>query len=374
VIVSSHTSSKPNWHAYKSGLLRRGFAVAAALVCVFGLQAGCARQAFAHLGRISYSDVVIDGTTLSYRIRFAAHLIPGMSIGADGKTDRRSILAHEAEVVQWLGDGIQVLVGGHACEPSLEDVLGPDRRDDLTVVLLYQCPSEISSLRIRFHPFDVVQPQFRNIVSIRRGAHSWSYVFSPEAPLLIFGDAGGSAQAHGGFADFFLLGVQHILSGYDHLLFLLALLLLGGSIRHLAGIITAFTIAHSITLGLATLDLFSLPPGPVEVAIAASIVYVAVENLIVSEADHRWMVTFFFGLVHGFGFAGVLREAGLTAGNTAIPLLAFNLGVEAGQLAVVLPTVPLLAFLRARLGERNVLIPLSCINIVIGVYWILQRV
>jgi len=349
----------------------------AAFVGVTTAQIAGTRDAFAHLGRISYSYVAIEGRTVSYRIRFAAHLIPGIRTGPDGRTDRRAVLDGEAELSQWLESGIGVVAGGGACQPSLQDILGPDTRDDLTVTLSYRCPSKVSSLRIEFHPFDTVQPEFRNIVSIRRGAQRWSYVFSPGAPLVTLGadSAGGNSvtRAHGGFADFFLLGVQHILTGYDHLLFLLALLLLGGSLRHLAGIITAFTIAHSITLAMATLDLFRLPPGPVEIAIAASIVYVAVENLLVSEADHRWIVTFFFGLVHGFGFAGVLREAGLTAGNTAIPLLAFNLGVEVGQLAVVLPTVPVLTLMRARFGERRVRIPLSWIIIAIGGYWIFQR-
>ncbi len=351
------------------------FAFAVAIISVLGLLPGVVGQALAHLGRMSYSDLVVDGKTVSYRLRFAAHLIPGLETGADGKTDRRTILAREADITEWLGDGIKVHGSGRTCRPSLEEVLGPDRRDDLTVVLLYRCDIEVSSLKVEFHPFDIVQPEFRNIVSIRHGQQSWSYVFSPGSSLLTIGDGGDSSpHDHGGFTDFFSLGIEHILTGYDHLLFLLALLLLGGSFRHLAGIITAFTVAHSITLGLATLDVFTLPSGPLEVAIAASIVYVAVENLIVSNADHRWMVTFFFGLIHGFGFAGILRESGLTPGNTAIPLLAFNLGVETGQLAVVIPTVPALAFLAARLGKRNVRVYISWIVIAVGVFWIFQRI
>lgn len=147
---------------------------------------------------------------------------------------------------------------------------------------------------------------------------------------------------------FFVLGVEHILFGYDHLLFLLALIVAGRP-RELIGLVTAFTVAHSITLALATLGWMSLPSVFVEAAIAATIVFTALENFWIEDTRHRWRTTFVFGLIHGFGFAGVLRDLGLPTAGFLRSLFAFNLGVEAGQLAIV----ALLAWPAAALARWN---------------------
>ena len=180
------------------------------------------------------------------------------------------------------------------------------------------------------------------------------------------------------FGRFFLLGIHHILTGYDHLLFLLALLLGCRSLRPMLIIVTAFTVAHSITLALATFNVVNLPSRWVESFIALSIVYVGVGNIAWKVVGKRrgWL-TFAFGLVHGLGFASVLKGIGLGAGGKSIlpPLLAFNLGVETGQLAVVLAALPLLIFLRksgkfTRFGQPA----LSAVVVLLGSIWLLQRV
>src|SRR6185295_3996903 len=132
------------------------------------------------------------------------------------------------------------------------------------------------------------------------------------------------------FWEFLKLGIEHIFTGYDHLAFLFALLIVGGSLKEAAKIITSFTIAHSFTLAVATLGLVNLPSTIVEPLIAASILYVGVENLLRKDYRRRWLLTFAFGLIHGFGFASVLRELGIGAngGGVAVPLFSFNLGVE----------------------------------------------
>ncbi|HEU5080601.1 MAG TPA: HupE/UreJ family protein [Opitutaceae bacterium] len=184
-------------------------------------------------------------------------------------------------------------------------------------------------------------------------------------------------QATASFAAFFRLGVEHILTGYDHLLFLLGLLVVCRRWSSMLTIITCFTLAHSVTLALAALNVVSLPSRIVEPLIAASIVFVGIENLVRrGEPKGRWVLTFIFGLVHGFGFAGVLREIGLGAGGTsvALPLVSFNLGVEAGQLAVVAILLPLLLALRGRpLLECRVAPAVSAVVMVLGAYWLLQR-
>jgi hydrogenase/urease accessory protein HupE len=180
--------------------------------------------------------------------------------------------------------------------------------------------------------------------------------------------------------SFFLLGVQHIVTGYDHLLFLAALLLVCRGFREAASVITFFTVAHSITLTLAALGMVRLPARIVEPAIAASIVYVGVENL---AGRHKLLwraaITFAFGLVHGLGFAAALREVGLgsTSLGIAWPLVKFSAGLESGQLliaAVVLQVMLALRRYRPRAFERKWVPGGSVAVACVGGYWLIARV
>jgi hydrogenase/urease accessory protein HupE len=178
--------------------------------------------------------------------------------------------------------------------------------------------------------------------------------------------------------EFIKLGVEHIWTGYDHLLFLFALLLVCRSFRSIVAIVSCFTIAHSLTLALATLDIVNLPSRLVEAAIAASIVYVGVENLIQRgrEPKRRWALTFAFGLVHGFGFASVLRDLGVGAGGQGIgmPLFTFNLGVEVGQIVIAAAVLPVVWQLRKREWFVRLGVPvLSGVVALAGLYWLLER-
>jgi hydrogenase/urease accessory protein HupE len=172
---------------------------------------------------------------------------------------------------------------------------------------------------------------------------------------------------------FLMLGIEHILTGYDHLAFLLALLLGGGSLRHNAKIITSFTVAHSLTLALATFGLIAIPPVIVEPVIAASVVFVGLENLFARRLAARWLVTFAFGLVHGLGFASVLRDLDIGA-QAAIPLVSFNLGVELAQIALAALVLPLIWRLQQRPTFTLRHAPaLSLLITLAGVYWLLTR-
>ena len=175
---------------------------------------------------------------------------------------------------------------------------------------------------------------------------------------------------------FLVVGIEHILTGYDHLAFLLALLLAGGSLRSNAKIITSFTVAHSLTLALATFRLVNIPPAIVEPIIAASVVFVGVENLIRRRLAARWLVTFGFGLVHGLGFASTLRDLGIGAlgARAAMPLLSFNLGVELAQIAIAALVLPLVWRLEQRPAFTLKHVPaLSLLITFAGVYWFISR-
>jgi len=173
-------------------------------------------------------------------------------------------------------------------------------------------------------------------------------------------------------------GAHHIFIGPDHILFIVGLMLLGGSLPRLIKIVTGFTIAHSITLALAALEIVNPPPRLIEPAIALSIVVVGADNLLRGRRgrDARAGIAFGFGFVHGFGFAGVLREFGLPPQSLGWSLLAFNLGVEIGQACIVLAVAPLLALIAARRPRLSRLVVAAGAASVVaaGSYWLVRRV
>ena len=187
-----------------------------------------------------------------------------------------------------------------------------------------------------------------------------------------------TAVSEHSFVAFLGLGVEHILTGYDHLLFLFALLVVCRNLRSILTVISCFTVAHSITLALAALEIVRLPSRIVEPLIAASIAYVGIENLVRGESPPwRWLITFSFGLIHGLGFADALREFGIGSAGSGIvlPLVGFNLGVEIGQLAVAAIILPMLWCLRKHPAITHRLVPVCSVSIVIaGSYWMIERI
>ena len=180
---------------------------------------------------------------------------------------------------------------------------------------------------------------------------------------------------------YLVTGIEHIFLGYDHIAFLVAVVLWARRLLPVIKIVTAFTIAHSITLSLATLNVVVIPRVIVEPAIAASIVYVAMENFFTCNIDRRWRVTFAFGLVHGFGFASALRETGLPSNAVAPALAAFNIGVEIGQVAIVSIVIPVLMALdqlisvdRSKPTRASIMVyALSALITMLGGYWFVER-
>lgn len=174
--------------------------------------------------------------------------------------------------------------------------------------------------------------------------------------------------------EFIVLGIRHILAGYDHIAFLLALIVIGLSFKEVIKIITAFTIAHSITLLLAALQIVSLNSRLVEIVIALSICYVALENLLRKEINYRWPVTFGFGLIHGFGFASTLQELIQEKSNLLPSVLSFNMGVEIGQILIFLVMLPILHLLSKKFEFRRVCAGTSVAIFITGFTWLVERV
>jgi hydrogenase/urease accessory protein HupE len=239
------------------------------------------------------------------------------------------------------------------------------------------CDGGLAAARIRIHGLAEASADALVRIEYRSGASELRRLTEDVSELVVAGSPG----AHDVAATYLVLGVEHILLGVDHLLFVLALLLIVSGARRLVATVTAFTIAHSITLAAATLGLVRVPIAPVEAAIALSIVFVAVEILRVQQgrpsltSDAPWMVAFVFGLLHGFGFASALSEVGLPGAHIPMALLFFNLGVELGQLLFVAAILSLRAILR-RLTRPPVW-ALRGPPYLIGsmaMFWVIQRV
>jgi hydrogenase/urease accessory protein HupE len=329
-------------------------------------------HAAAHSTSTGLARIAVEGDAVSYRLTLVLGELP--------EEPRRLLAAAAAgdpaaaeRVAEELRRRVVVVAGGAACRPGRALIrssgLG-DGRVDLELAL--RCPAPVRRLLLRDDWAGLLGEHHRTLARVDAAERSREIAFSPEMPQAEV-DLGAAAPS--GMQGFFRLGLEHILSGWDHLLFLAALLLRGGSLLTMLKIITAFTLAHSLTLVLATLGLVVVPGRIVEPAIAASIVWVALENFRAREApSHRWVVSFVFGLIHGFGFATALQELSLPPGRLAWALLGFNLGVEAGQAAVLLAVSPLLVWLGRASWERRAVRLASGLIAVAGAVWFVQRI
>jgi hydrogenase/urease accessory protein HupE len=244
--------------------------------------------------------------------------------------------------------------------------------------MAWTCPPE-GELRYRVTLFQDVDPAARHLAVIASEHGERELAIDKNAPEIALSGEGASVWQI--FGRFVAAGIEHIFLGYDHIAFLLAVILWGRRLWPLIKVVTAFTVAHSLTLSLAVLDVVRLPSSIVEPLIAATIVYVAAENFFVHDISKRWRATFVLGLVHGFGFAGALREYGLPDRALIPALAAFNIGVEIGQVAIVSLIFPLL-LLSDRIGvaaggkrERHASLVYACsaVILVFGLYWLIER-
>lgn len=255
--------------------------------------------------------------------------------------------------------------------------------DTTSIHFILEFPnSQASELRLTAVALEHLPRGHKQFLSVRdsNGKLLAERMLSAESKDLTITLQTNSGSSSERFFRFLVLGIEHILTGYDHLAFLLAVLLTGGSLSSNARIITSFTIAHSLTLALATFGVVTLPATIVEPLIAASIVFVGIENLVRRQLAKRWLVTFGFGLIHGLAFAQTLQDLGIAATGIhagthgAIPLLSFNLGVELAQLSIAALTLPLIWRLQRRPAFMLKHVPaLSLLLTLAGIYWFLIR-
>lgn len=321
-------------------------------------------------GTTAMATLTVDGDRLRYEL--ALPDVPPGPLADRMQLGRPDATPDYRPLVQAISEQIHVRANGEDCRAAEGSVVPPSATAiRITATVTFVCPTAIGRLALRDDLPDVLGTDHHTIALVVWPGGSHSVAFGAEMRETAVRVGEGSQGA----GSFFALGIEHILTGYDHLLFLLVLILRGGGLVQLLKIVTAFTVAHTITLGLAVFDLVVLPGALVEAVIALSIAYVAAENLFPKYAiSRRWTVSFLFGLVHGFGFSSVLKEIGLPQDNLLLSLLNFNLGVEAGQAAVVLLLLPLLIRMRQRSWEPKVAMGLSAIVLVVGLVLFVERV
>jgi hypothetical protein len=311
-----------------------------------------------------------------------ALLIPADADG-DGALTQADLEARAPALAVGLWDAIPLSAGGQPCART--GTSARVRESFVELGATFQCaPGE---LRQRFSLLSLLPSNYKVVLGSSIQGEQGQRFADASQPTFIVSVPGVSAPGVpepgqperariSGLLDWVGLGLVHIFGGIDHLAFLLALLLVGGSFRRVLLLVTAFTVAHSLTLGVTALGFILLDGARtrwVEAAIAASIIWVALENLLLREHRHRALLTFLFGLVHGFGFASVLGSYGL--GDSAVTgLFGFNLGVELGQAAVVAVLLPLVRRVQRRpvLHHRTVR-ALSLLILAAGGYWLMER-
>jgi hypothetical protein len=329
-----------------------------------------AAPALAHTaGTIGFATVVVEGTQVRYELVLGMPSIPAPLADAwrlQGTPQQADYAGAQRQVAQHL----RVAGPDGACRP-VPSASASRKGDNLLIALRFDCGKAPAQLVLRDDLAELLGADYHTLANVAWQGGNAQFMFQPDQREARFALSRNTLQ---GAASFFTLGMQHILIGFDHLLFLLALVLRGRNAWSLLKIITAFTIAHSITLALAAFNVIVLPARLVEGAIALSIAYVAAENLFAKRtATHRWAVSFVFGLVHGVGFASALREIGLPQDGLFWPLLSFNLGVEAGQAVAVLAALPLLLYLRRTRLEARTVLAVSVLVLVVGLMLFVER-
>lgn len=360
--------------------MKTAIAIAIAfLLCLVGAQ-----SANAHQSSMSYASLELDdsGKLVHYEIRLSTKdLYEALSLGEDRDARDQEILDGATRLRDYVFERIKFRVATSECDfTALGVEVVKDGQRFARVSGELQCQERITSVDLDYQLFFDLDPRHEGLVRVG----SSLYQLKESNHELVVKFAGGGSSRLG----FLHSGWQHVIYGLDHILFLVALLMVVGlkdessrrttreTIHNTLWIVSSFTVAHSITLIAAALGWFSLPSRLVESVIAISILYVALENIASSAPGHRFRLTFLFGLIHGMGFASMLRPL-LPPDESVVPLLLFNLGVELGQLTIVVGVLPALLLVLHQVGtdwyRRIVVTGLSLLLSILALVWLIER-
>lgn len=340
--------------------------------------------ASAHQTKLSSSRLVAMGPQISGQVELNA---VDLSVALDrdfvsesGVIDMDLLQQNVGQVHRYLNEHVRLFCDDAPVAPLIREDIDV-KEDHVIFYLVWSCvdpniPTQYSSTL-----FQEIDPQSRHMVSVTGDREFIALLDVTKTSLALSTQEPSLWEL---IYKFVISGIEHIAIGFDHIAFLLVVIVLGRSFYPLFKVVTAFTIAHSITLSLAVLDVFSVPSSFVEPLIALSIVYVAVENFFVKDISKRYWVTFIFGLIHGFGFASVLRDYGLPENGIGWALASFNIGVEIGQLLIVLLAVVLWKLVnstsffadidRGHTRQRMLSLVISGAVLLLGAGWFIERV
>ena len=313
----------------------------------------------------------------------------GLDGNGDGSLTWGEVKARHRDIAAYALSQLRISAAGKACDLHEVTHLIDDHSDGAYAVLQFSadCAAD-TPLEVQYRLLFDLDPQHRGLLRLSHEAQTITAVFSPDKPTQRFTLAEESKWRQ--FLDYCQEGTWHIWIGFDHVLFLLSLLLpsvltlkagrwsasaeFSSAFWEVFKIVTAFTLAHSITLSLAALEVVSLPSRWVESAIAASVLVAALNNVFPIVHAKRWLVAFVFGLIHGFGFASVLGDLGLPRGSLLVALVSFNLGVEIGQLAIVAAFLPMaFALRRTAAYQSGALVGGSLAIAALALVWLAER-
>jgi HupE / UreJ protein len=339
-----------------------------------------AASAFAHKPSDSYLTIKADAPQLQGQWDIALRDLD-YAIGLDANLDGN---------VAYAFSHLKLAADGAPCPTKVTDHKIDNHSDGTYAVIFFSadCPKTPLSLAIDYTLFFDLDKQHKGLLNLQSDGKARSAIFGDSERKQTFQLSKPSKWKQ--FVDYLIEGIWHIWIGLDHILFLLSLLLpavlvwsadkwlaaskFGGAFVEVLKVVTAFTVAHSITLSLAALGIVQLPTWIAESAIAASVVVAALNNVYPIFHGRRWVVAFLFGLIHGFGFANVLTELGLPESTLLIALVGFNLGVEVGQVAIVAVFLPLAFALRETwVYQRLVLVAGSLLIAVVAAAWLVER-
>lgn len=349
-------------------------------------------SAWAHKASDSYLVVDVKGKEVTAQWDIALRDID-FALGLDGDGNAEitwgELRTRQSDVTAWALSRLAITRGG-VCPLEFTGLQVDDHTDGGYAVLHLGgvCPAAAGALSLQYRLLFDLDQLHRGLLRLTLDGATYTTVLAPTSGLVQFGATQASRWTQ--FTQYLVEGIWHIWIGFDHILFLLSLLLPAVLVfqerrwqgvpsftqasREVLWVVTSFTAAHSITLSLAALGLVSLPSRLVESAIALSVVLAAANNLWPVVEHRRWLVAFGFGLIHGFGFASVLAELGLPADALVLSLLGFNAGVEVGQMAIVAGFLPVAFLLRnTRLYVRDVFGLGSWLTMLVALVWLLER-
>lgn len=364
-------------------MIRVGCAFLALVLSVF-----CAATvASAHSQSYSYLTVQLSEQNVTGNLSVAVRdleLLYGLDSDGDGKITWGEVRRRENSLASDVLSQISIGRAGKACQLTPYRLLTEAHGGEIYIVfpLSAECPASGSPLSIGYRLLYHVDAQHRTFVTVASGNRRQTSVLAPGGGDLLY-SAEESSHPLDQLVDFIGHGARHIWIGYDHILFLITLLIGTWSTQQATSlravfvettkVITAFTLSHSLTLALAATGVLRIPPNYSEAAIALTIMLAAINNIVPILSRRVWLVALIFGLVHGIGFANVLADLDIGRGNMLISLAGFNLGVEFGQLGIVIATFPLLLLARSALQRPVVSALLNLSIVAIAAMWLSDR-